>query len=74
MTDEQGENIPFAETLKAGEAAERMQISHRKLQKLIQAGELRTLGDPRHPRIIRIPIVDIENWLKKAGPPLRHKK
>jgi len=74
MTEEPEGIVPFAETLKAGEAAERMQISHRKLQKLIQAGELRTQSDPRHPRIIRIPIVDIENWLKKAGPPLRHKK
>ena len=72
MADEQ-QSVPLDQTVTAGEAVKRMRISHRTLMELIDSGELRRIPYPRHKRVIRIPIEDIERWIQKAGPPLERK-
>lgn len=66
------EEIPLAETLTSTEARKKMQISPHKLRSLIDAGELHTYPDPRHKQMKRIPIAEIDAWLKQAGPPIKH--
>ena len=57
----------------ATQALELLGVGKPKLAQMIRDGELPTYPDPRHKQVKRIKVADIQEWLRRAGPPRTHK-
>lgn len=74
MDEETPQAEPIAEEyVTATQALQLLGVGKPKLAQMIRDGELPTYPDPRHKQIKRIKVADIQEWLRRAGPPRTRK-